>query len=69
MDIVCRLGESSVAIDLIGYPGEWQDYFDMSAYKLFRRAGLRIVPLPYGLWLESKQQCVDKVLATLKSNQ
>ena len=65
MDILCRKHEKFVAIDLIGFPGEWQDFYDTSSYKVFRRAGLTVVPICYADWIENSESCLSSVLANL----
>ncbi|WP_037027285.1 AAA domain-containing protein [Psychromonas aquimarina] len=64
-DILCRSNGRYLALDLIGYPGPWTDYFELNSYKLFKRAGIDILPVSYGLWIADKQACVEQILSKL----
>ncbi|WP_019612956.1 DEAD/DEAH box helicase [Psychromonas ossibalaenae] len=64
-DILCRCNGQYLALDLVGYPGPWADYFELNSYKLFKRAGIDILPLSYGLWVIDKQACVEQILSKL----
>ena len=61
IDILARKNGKYVAIDLVGYPGPWQDYFELDTYKIIKRAGLEVFPLSYALWVKNKQLCVDSL--------
>jgi Cu2+-containing amine oxidase len=37
-------------IDLIGYPGSFEEHIDIYQYKLFNRIGIPVFPLPYSQW-------------------
>lgn len=54
-----------MAIDLIGFPGPWADFFELNTYKLFKRAGVEVLPISYGLWVVDKQACIAKVVKKL----
>ncbi len=65
MDILCQLEDQFVAIDLIGFPGEWQGFFDTSSYKVFRRAGLTVIPICYASWVDDAESCLSAILKSL----
>ncbi|WP_259396175.1 DEAD/DEAH box helicase [Shewanella sp. SG44-6] len=65
IDILCRYANKYLAIDLIGFPGPWANFFELTTYRLFERAGVEILPLSYGLWVVDKQACIDKIKSTL----
>lgn len=68
MDILCEYDKHFVAIDLIGFPGEYADFFEINAYKVFHRAGLKVIPISYGLWTEQQALCVRMILRELGIN-
>jgi superfamily I DNA and/or RNA helicase len=61
VDILCCSGSKSVALDLIGFPGEYEEFYEMTTYDLFSRAGLEVFPLSYGLWLMNKNACISAI--------
>jgi len=61
VDILCRYNDQYLAIDLIGFPGPWADFFELNTYKLFQRAGVEILPISYGLWVVDKEACIAKI--------
>jgi hypothetical protein len=65
VDILCRHNNQYLAIDLIGFPGPWADYFELNTYKLFKRAGVEVLPISYGLWVVDKETCIAKVAKKL----
>lgn len=62
VDILCRYNNQYLAIDLIGYPGPWADFFELNTYKLFKRVGVEVLPISYGLWVVDKEACVAKIV-------
>lgn len=65
VDVLCRHKNQYLAIDLIGYPGPWADFFELNTYKLFKRAGVEVLPISYGLWVVDKEACVTKIVKKL----
>ena len=65
VDILCRHNNQYLAIDLIGFPGPWADFFELNTYKLFKRAGVEVLPISYGLWVVDKETCIAKVAKKL----
>ncbi|WP_426357224.1 DEAD/DEAH box helicase [Pseudocolwellia sp. HL-MZ19] len=61
VDILCRYNGQYLAIDLIGFPGPWADFFELNTYKLFKRAGVEVLPISYGLWVVDKEVCIAKI--------
>lgn len=54
MDMVVMKDDEVLAIDLIGFAGDQADAFHLERYKIFERAGLKIIPLCVTSW-HSKQ--------------
>ena len=50
-----------IAIDLIGYPGQYKDIFTIERYKMLKRAGLKTFPLPYSVWVQDKNLCFSEI--------
>lgn len=65
LDILCRYGNQYLAIDLIGYPGPWADFFDIELYKLLQRAGIKLIPVSYGLWCQQQELCIQYICQQL----
>lgn len=65
LDILCRYGDQYLAIDLIGYPGPWADFFDIELYKLLQRAGIKLIPVSYGLWCQQRELCIQHICQQL----
>jgi len=65
VDILCRYNAQYLAIDLIGFPGPWADFFELNTYKLFKRAGVEVLPISYGLWVVDKETCIAKIAKKL----
>lgn len=65
IDIVAARQSRSCAIDLIGHPGAWESPFPVERYKIFRRTGLRIIPLSFTKWLFNKEQCIAAIESAL----
>ena len=70
VDLVIESDGRSLGIDLVGYPGEYAGTFELERYRLFNRAGLRILPLPYSAWRRDPQQelaAIDAELTTVEA--
>jgi len=65
VDILCRYNNQYLAINLIGFPGPWADFFELDTYKLFSRANIEILPISYGLWVVDKSTCVQHIVSKL----
>lgn len=50
IDFVIQTTEKTIGVDLIGFPGRYEDAFSLERYKMFKRAGMRIFPLAYSEW-------------------
>lgn len=57
VDLIYTLGEKTRAIDLVGFPGAFQEAFPLERLLTFRRAGLEILPLSYLDWLFRRDAC------------
>ena len=69
IDVVCVNKGHIIGIDLIGYPGDFTDYFSLTTYKTLHRAGFDIIPLPFHLWQKDKQTCLARLLKKLNISQ
>jgi len=68
IDILCCFKGQYLAIDLIGYPGPWVDFFEFNTYKLFKRVGIDVLPISYGLWVVDKQACINEIIKKIKDD-
>lgn len=57
LDILVKTQEHYFAIDLIGFPGEMEDYYQLERYITVQRGKIKIYPLPYALWLGNRTVC------------
>lgn len=65
LDILCYFDGCYVGIDLVGYPGQYESYNPLHTFKTFSRAGLRVIPIEYGVWHCSTDACIEDVLSAL----
>ncbi|WP_330959510.1 DEAD/DEAH box helicase [Photobacterium sp. 53610] len=63
IDVICQHGESTLGLDLIGYSGDFEGYFDLNTHRTFQRAGLQVLPVPFQLW----QSDPERVLREIKN--
>jgi len=63
IDLLAVKDGKSLAIDLIGCPGPTAPFLPLERYKMFRRAGLTLWPLPYTDWFHNREQCVADIEA------
>ncbi|MCP4161350.1 MAG: hypothetical protein GY760_14855 [Deltaproteobacteria bacterium] len=61
IDVIIQSGNKTFGIDLIGYPGEFENAFSLDRYKMLKRAGLRTFPLPYVNWVLDRDRCLDEI--------
>lgn len=66
IDVLCESNGSYLALDLIGFPGPWKDFFELNTYKIFKRAGIEVLPISYGLWKINKHACIEKIVSKLR---
>jgi AAA domain len=61
MDLVLIHQNCTLAIDLIGFPGNLGIAFDLERYKVFERAGLSIIPISYYAWVNHKKDVLQSI--------
>ncbi|MGB0429662.1 MAG: AAA domain-containing protein [Bacteroidia bacterium] len=49
-DLVVQKGKKLYGIDLIGYPGDYEDTLPLEKVKVFKYGGHRFFPIPYDQW-------------------
>ena len=57
IDVLLKVGDNYFGIDLIGYPGKYEDAISVGRYKILSRAGIPIFPLPYSNWKFYREEC------------
>lgn len=62
VDLVVDDGQRSLGVDLVGHPGEFSPAFEIDRYRLFNRAGLRLMPLPFSAWSRDREGCTAAIL-------
>ncbi|WP_036751986.1 DEAD/DEAH box helicase [Photobacterium galatheae] len=68
IDVVCQHGEITLGLDLIGYNGEFEAYFDINSHRTFQRAGLAVLPVPFRLWQSEPERILQEIKSRLKIN-
>lgn len=63
IDIVCERAGHLLGIDLIGYPGDFSEYFSINVYQALHRAGISLVPLAYRQWESDRAACVARIVS------
>ncbi|MBN2291888.1 MAG: hypothetical protein JXM70_05650 [Pirellulales bacterium] len=61
IDLAVEQSGKTLGIDLIGYPGEFAEAFDLERYRMLQRAGLLLFPLSYYAWQKDKDACLDAI--------
>lgn len=61
VDVVCAYNGNIIGIDLVGYTGEFEDYFSLQSYKTLHRAGIDVIPMPYSLWVREADKCLNLI--------
>ncbi|MEM9835166.1 MAG: AAA domain-containing protein [Bacteroidota bacterium] len=57
LDIVIVQADRTLGIDLVGFPGEFQEQLSLSSLKRLERAGIEIFLLPFSTWYLDKLAC------------
>lgn len=67
IDLIAQNSNKIYGIDLIGFPGEFEEAFPLERYKMLNRAGLRTFALPYTYWCADKTNCMNRLLNMINS--
>jgi hypothetical protein len=65
MDLVVQKDGKRCGIDLVGYPGPFEESFSLERYRMFMRGGLPVVPISYVRWRLDSQACIRAVQQVL----
>ena len=66
IDLIVEREGSTLGIDLIGHPGPFHEAFSLENYRMFQRAGLRLIPLPLSAWHKNRAECLTMVERALE---
>lgn len=58
IDILVEYEGRYIGIDLIGYPGDFQEAFSIERYKILNRVGIRVFPLSYISWQYNQAETI-----------
>ncbi|MGJ8664453.1 MAG: DEAD/DEAH box helicase, partial [Marinicella sp.] len=61
MDLVLLHKGHVLVLDLIGFPGEYQDVHHLERYKIFDRAELVMFPLSFNAWTYQKPTVIEQI--------
>jgi hypothetical protein len=65
VDLLIERGGSFCGVDLIGFPGHPDEPLSLERYRMFHRAGLRIVPVSYAEWAFKREDVLAAIAALL----
>lgn len=66
VDMMILHNGNYVGIDLIGFPGEFEDAFPIERYRILSRAGIETYPLPYTYWKFDPESCLKELLELIE---
>ncbi len=66
-DLTASKDGKTIGIDLISYPGDFEETYSLSRYRMFQRIGFKIFPLPYKRWAMNKEKCLQTIDQFLNS--
>lgn len=69
MDLVAIYKGKCLAIDLIGFPGEYEDAFHLNRYKIFDRAGFSIFPISLEEWKYRREEILTRISEMLNNEE
>jgi len=61
VDLVFKREKRFYGINLIGFPGDYENAFSIEEYKILNRAGLKTFPLPYTYWKFDCSNCMKEL--------
>ncbi|NEN25350.1 AAA family ATPase [Cryomorpha ignava] len=67
IDIVIEHDKKLYGIDMVGFPGPFENTIDLYKYKALMRAGIKMIPISYALWRYRRQVCEEKICAFLNA--
>ena len=67
VDLVVESQGRCLGIDLVGYPGTYVGAFELERYRMFNRAGLPLMPLPYSAWFSDSAACLRAIAQRLSA--
>jgi hypothetical protein len=68
IDLLFKSNNQYFGIDLIGYPGEFEDALSIEDHKILGRAGVSVFPLPYSYWKFDEDRSFNELLKFAKAN-
>ncbi len=68
IDLLFIHNGKTVCVDLVGYPGLFQEAFTTERYKMLFRIGIRIIVLPYRLWVKQEKHCINVLVKAAELN-
>lgn len=67
VDVIFKIDDKHYGIDLIGYPGEFEDALTIEDHKILGRAGVPVFPLPFTYWKMDGENCFNELLEFSKA--
>lgn len=68
VDVLVKAEQQYFGIDLIGYPGEYEEAFTLERYKMLKRAKLNIFPLSFIDWKIKREVVLEELMIFIKEN-
>lgn len=67
LDVFITHNQKHYFIDLIGYPGKFNNAFSLERYKTFNRVGIQTIPLHFRFWKESPIEAKKTVMQLIQT--
>lgn len=67
IDLLIKTEHQFIGIDLIGFPGEMEDYYSLERYKMMQRGKINVFPLPFALWRGDPERCKQTLLSLINN--
>ena len=62
IDLIFKRGDNFFGVDLIGYPGNFQDALTIEDHKILARASVAAFPLPFTYWKFDQKACYEELM-------
>jgi hypothetical protein len=67
IDVIAEKSGKTLGVDLVGCAGDYGAAIDLERYRILRRAGFSLFPLPYRCWLRDRTTCLSALCERLES--
>lgn len=68
VDLVVVNNNKTYCIDLIGYPGEFENQFPLENWNILERMNIKVFSLPYSSWYLDHEKCISNLYEYIFEN-